>query len=355
MTAPPALSVRDLAHAYGDVAALRGVTLDVAPGERVGLLGANGSGKTTLMRAVSTLLVPDAGTVTVGGADARRDPAAVRRRIGVVFQSPALDDALTVRESLALQAALAGLGRGEARARIDDLLGRLDLADRADARVGTLSGGLARRADLARGLLHHPALVLLDEPTGGLDPLARVALWDTLDGLRRDHAPQAEGSAQLVATHLMDEAERCDRVAVLDAGRLVALGTPAALKAALGRDALWLDTDDAPALAARLGHERLDARAVGGRVLVAADDPGALLPALYARPDVRAAALKEPSMDDVFAAAVGGAFAGGGAGTSTPPGMGGDGAGGAGRHHDEASGTVPPAIIDPLPLDPITE
>ena len=342
MIPPPALSVRDLAHAYDGTAALRGVSLDVAPGERVGLLGANGSGKTTLMRAVSTLLSPDAGTVTVGGADARRDPAAVRRRIGVVFQSPALDDALTVRESLALQAALAGLGRGEARARIDDLLGRLDLADRAGSRVGTLSGGLARRADLARGLLNRPALVLLDEPTGGLDPLARAALWDTLDGLRRDDA-----SAQLVATHLMDEAERCDRVAILDAGRLVALGTPAALKGALGRDALWLDTDDAPALAAQLVAEGLDARAAGGRVLVAAEDPGALLPALYARPDVRAAALKEPSMDDVFAAAVGGGVfdatpprpeAGGGAGAGP---LGGDGAGGA----------VP--VVDPL--IPITE
>ena len=188
MPTPPALALRDLAHAYGETAALRGVSLDVAPGERVGLLGANGSGKTTLMRAVSTLLAPDAGTVEVGGADARRDPAEVRRRIGVVFQSPALDDALTVRESLELQAALVGLGRGEARARVDDLVRRLDLADRAGSRVGTLSGGLARRADLARGLLHRPALVLLDEPTGGLDPLARIALWDTLDGLRRDDA-----------------------------------------------------------------------------------------------------------------------------------------------------------------------
>ena len=346
VTTPPALLIRDLAHAYGETAALRGVSFAVAPGERVGLLGANGSGKTTLMRAVSTLLVPDAGTVEVGGADARRDPAGVRRRIGVVFQSPALDDALTVRESLDLQAALVGLGRGEARGRIDDLLGRLDLADRAGHRVGTLSGGLARRADLARGLLHRPALVLLDEPTGGLDPLARTALWDTLDGLRRDDA-----SAQLVATHLMDEAERCDRVAILDGGRLVALGTPAALKGALGRDALWLDTDDAPALAARLVTEGLDARAAGGRVLVAAEDPGALLPALYARPEVRAAALKEPTMDDVFAAAVGGSLDAGGAATTppraeaTPPDVAGDGAGGA----------VPPALMDPLSSAPATE
>ena len=349
MTAPPALVLRDLAHAYDGVPALRGVSLSVAAGERVGLLGANGSGKTTLLRAVSTLLSPDVGDVRVGGADARTAPADVRRRIGVVFQSPALDPALTVRESLELQAALAGLGRGEARARTADLLRRLDLEARADDRVGTLSGGLARRADLARGLLHRPAgsadlpvLVLLDEPTGGLDPLARAALWDTLDRLRRDNGPHGGGSAQLVATHLMDEAERCDRVAVLDAGRLVALGTPAALKGALGRDALWLDTDDAPALAARLGAEGLDARAAGGRVLVAAEDPGALLPALYARPEVRAAALKEPTMEDVFAAAVGASAAPPRPGGADAP-LGGDGAGGA----------APPARVDPAPSVPL--
>ena len=318
---PPALSVRDLAHRYGETPALRGVSLDVAPGERVGLLGVNGSGKTTLLRAVSTLLTPDTGSVEVGGADARRDPSAVRRRIGVVFQSPALDGALTVRESLELQAALVGIARADAQGRIDALLDRLGLTDRAGDRVGTLSGGLVRRADLARGLLHRsadlPVLVLLDEPTGGLDPVARTALWDTLDDLRT-----ADGSAQVVATHLMDEAERCDRVAILDAGRLVALGTPTALKGALGHDALWLDTDDAPALAERLRAEGHDARAVGGRVLVASGAPAALLPALYSRPEVRAAAVKEPSMDDVFATAVahtGRPVPAGGDGLAAPP------------------------------------
>lgn len=290
----PALRVEGLAHAYGAEPALRGVTFSVGPGERVGLLGANGSGKTTLLRAVSTLLAPDGGRVLVGPHDAATEPDAVRRQLGVVFQSVALDGALTVRESLALQAALVGLARAPAAERIEGLLRDVGLEARARDRVGALSGGLARRLDLARGLLHRPALLLLDEPTGGLDPLARADFWGLLDR-QRD-----AGSAQLVATHLMEEAEQCDRVAILDRGRLAALGTPAALKAALGADALWLDADDPAALASALVAEGRDARAVGGRVLVADGDPAALLPALYARPDVRAAAVKEPTMDDVF-------------------------------------------------------
>ncbi len=295
------LQVDGLAHRYGEVPALRGVTFAVGAGERVGLLGANGSGKTTLLRAVSTLLAPDAGRVVAAGHDAARAPDAVRRSLGVVFQSAALDGALTVRESLELQAALVGLGRAETPGRIDALLADLGLAGRAGSRVGTLSGGLARRLDLGRGLLHRPALLLLDEPTGGLDPIARADVWDLLDGQR------AGGSAQLVATHLMDEAERCDRVVVLDRGRVAALGAPAALKAEIGADALWLDTDDALRLAAALQTEGHDARAVGGRVLVASPAPAGLLPALYARPDVRGAAVKEPTMDDVFRVATTGA------------------------------------------------
>lgn len=297
MTLPePALVVDGLRHRYGDAVALDGVSFVVGAGERLGLLGENGSGKTTLLRAVSTLLRPDAGRVLVGGIDAVAAPAEARRRLGVVFQSPALDGELTVRESLRLQAALVGLeGDAEAGA-IATALDDMGLRDRADDRVGTLSGGLARRADLGRGLLHRPPLVLLDEPTGGLDPVARAALWDALD--RR---LATDGSAQVIATHLMDEAERCDRVAILHRGRLVRLGAPAALAAELGADALWLDTDDAPSLARALTEaDHLDARAVGGRVLVAAEDPAALVAVLYARPDVRGAEVKAPTLADVF-------------------------------------------------------
>ena len=293
-----ALRARDLAHAFGDVRALEGVSLTVGASERVALLGPNGSGKTTLLRIASTRLRPDAGQVEVAGHDVVAAPDAVRQRVGVVFQSPALDGALTCREALRFQAALVRIPRADVAGRVDAALADAGLADRAGDRVAALSGGLARRLDLARGLMHRPALALLDEPTTGLDPLAREAFWAVLDRRRAD-------GAQLVATHLMDEAARCDRVVILDAGRVVADGAPGALTAALGPDALWLDADDAPALAASLHADGLDARPVAGRVLVRADDARQRVGRLYERPDVRGVSIQPPTLADVFAAHVG--------------------------------------------------
>ena len=303
-----ALDVRNVGHTYAgtECPALDDVTLTVGPGERVALLGPNGGGKTTLFRIVTTLLRPDLGTASVFGHDVTREGAAARARLGVVFQSTALDGVLTVRENLGVHGALAGLRGDTLKARTAEALAAVGLTDRAQARIASLSGGLARRADLARVLLHEPALLLLDEPTVGLDPTARRDLWDALDSLRasRDGQP---GTAQLVATHLLDEAEACDRVVILDRGRVVAQGTPDALKARLGSDALWLDTPDAPALAARLREARtLDARAVGRRVLVVADDPASLLSSVYAEAGVTGATVRRPSLDDVFAATTGG-------------------------------------------------
>ena len=292
---PPALAVRDLRHAYDGTTALDGVTLTVGAHERVALLGRNGSGKTTLLRIASTLLTPEAGTVEVCGLDVRVEAGAVRQRLGVVFQSPALDGALTVREALALQAALSGVPRADRSARLGATLEDAGLVDRANDRVATLSGGLARRLDLARGLIDRPALALLDEPTTGLDPVARDAFWTVLDRRRAD-------GAQLIATHLMDEAERCDRVVILDRGRVVADDSPQALTARLGDDALWLDTGDAPALAEALRADGLDARTVGDRVVVRAG--AGRIADLYARSDVRAATIHPPSLADVFADAV---------------------------------------------------
>ena len=293
----PALAADGLGFDYGERAALDDVTFTVGADERVGLLGRNGSGKTTLLRIASTRLRPDRGALRVAGLDVAADPAGVRRQLGVVFQSPALDPALTAREALRMQAALVGIGRRERAAAVDAGLADAGLADRAGTRVGTLSGGLARRLDLARGLLHRPALALLDEPTTGLDPVARQEFWALLDRRRGD-------GAQLVATHLMDEAERCDRVVILDSGRVVADGTPAALAARLGTDALWLDGGDAEALAAALRSEGTDAQAVGDRVLVRADDARRRVAALYDRPDVRGVSIQPPTLADVFAAAV---------------------------------------------------
>ena len=293
----PALVADGLRFRYGDAVALDGVSFAVQTGERVGLLGANGSGKTTLLRLASTRLRPADGTLTVGGLDVVADPDGVRRRLGVVFQSPALDDALTCREALTLQAALYGTPRAQRQSIVGDALSDSGLTDRASDAVSTLSGGLARRLDLVRGLLHGPALALLDEPTTGLDPLARAAFWDLLDARR---ASQPDG-AQLIATHDMAEAERCDRVVILARGRVVADGAPDALTSALGADALWLDAPDPDAVAISLTADGLDARAVGDRVLVRAADARDRVADLYARPDVTGAAIQSPTLADVFA------------------------------------------------------
>ncbi|WP_412067602.1 ABC transporter ATP-binding protein [Rubrivirga sp. IMCC43871] len=292
-----ALEAREVRHAFGDVLALDRLTLTVAKGERVALLGRNGSGKTTLLRIAATRLVPDSGAVSVGGHDVATESHAVREQVGVVFQSPALDANLTAREALALQAALSRIPRAETPARITDALAEAGLADRAGDRIGTLSGGLTRRLDLARGLLARPALALLDEPTTGLDPIAREAFWTALDRRRKD-------GAQLIATHTMDEAERCDRVVIVDAGQVATEGSPAALTASLGADTLWLESDDAARLAHDLCNNGTFARVVGDRVLVP-DARREKAAALYERPDVTSVALRAPTLADVFADAVG--------------------------------------------------
>ncbi|PSQ72158.1 MAG: ABC transporter ATP-binding protein, partial [Bacteroidetes bacterium QH_1_64_81] len=237
----PAVDIQGVTHRYGTHLALQDVTLQVAPGALYGLLGPNGSGKTTLFRILSTLLPPSEGRAQVFGLDTAQEPDAVRQRIGAVFQDEALDDTLTVRENLRFQAALYGLHGAARRDRIDALLQRLDVTDRADDAAGDLSGGLRRRVDLARGLLHQPDLLLLDEPTSGLDPAARRTFWTAVHRLQ-----EAEGTTLLLATHLMDEADRCDRVGILSDGALVTDGAPDALKDALGDETIWVETD-APA------------------------------------------------------------------------------------------------------------
>jgi ABC-2 type transport system ATP-binding protein len=296
--AVPAVDIQGVTHRYGTHEALRDVSLQVAPGTLYGLLGPNGSGKTTLFRILSTLMPPSEGQAHVLGTDTVQDAEAVRQRLGVVFQDEALDDNLTVRENLRFQASLYGLHGADRRARIDALLHRLDVADRADDPVSDLSGGLRRRADLARGLLHRPDLLLLDEPTTGLDPGARRAFWRAIGRMRAE-----EGTTLLLATHLMDEAERCDRVGILSDGALVVDGTPSALKSELGEETLWLETDEPAAL-----RDRIDAqfgeptRIVGSMVQVAPPDPPAFLASLYeALGDrIHSATLRTPTLEDVF-------------------------------------------------------
>lgn len=233
-----AYRTRRRARETGVRKALDGLSFRVAAGEIFGFLGPNGGGKTTLFRILATLARPQAGSVRVFGADLAADAAAVRRRLGVVFQNPSLDIHLTVRENLLHQGHLYGLGGRDLAARIDAALDRFGLAERGAQRALELSGGLRRRVEIAKALLHGPRLLLLDEPSTGLDPGARRDLWTTLEDLRRD------GVTVLLTTHFMEEGDRCDRLALIDRGALVGEGSPAALKEEIGGDVITLSGPD---------------------------------------------------------------------------------------------------------------
>jgi ABC-2 type transport system ATP-binding protein len=292
-----AIRVESLSHAYGGRPALGGVSFEVEAGTIFGLLGPNGGGKTTLFRVLATMLVPGAGRAFVLGHDVVRDAAAVRRAIGVVFQSPSLDGKLTVAENLRHQGRLYGMGGARLWERIGEMLRRVGLLDRARERVERLSGGLKRRVELAKGLLHGPKVLLLDEPSTGLDPGARRDLWLYLDALRR------EGATVLLTTHLMEEADRCDRLAILDRGRLVALGTPTALKAEIGGDVITLDAPDPEMLRESIrGRLGIEATLVAGRLRIERREGAAFVPQLLAAFPGRIASVTvgPPTLEDVF-------------------------------------------------------
>src|SRR5258708_446064 len=260
----PVIAVHDLVHRYDGRAALNGVSFDVRPAELFGWLGPNGSGKTTMFRILSTLMVPVGGRAVILGHDAAKDPSQLRREIGVVFQAQSIDLKLTAAENLRHQGHLYGLRGKTLRARIKEILERVGLADRAKDKAETFSGGMQRRLELAKGLLHGPRVLLLDEPTTGLDPGARIDVWRYLKILRDE-----EHVTVLVTTHLMEEAERCDRLAILNEGKLVALGTPAELKQEIGGDVIVLETENPESLADRI-RERfsIDAQVIDGRVRI---------------------------------------------------------------------------------------
>jgi ABC-2 type transport system ATP-binding protein len=269
-----ALAVASLRHRYGERIALHDLTFSVARGEIFGLLGPNGGGKTTLFRILSTLLSPTAGQVLVFGDSARERPEVVRRHLGVVFQSPALDDRLTVAENLRHHGHLYGLSGRALADRATAVLEALSLAPRRGDLVGSLSGGLKRRVEVAKALMPEPRLLLLDEPSTGLDPRARRELWDQIVALR-----DRTGATVVLTTHLMEEAGGCDRVGILHEGRLVALGTPADLTAAVGGDVLWVTpagdgAAPSPSHAASAGHDVTAPTALrppGGAAALAAD------------------------------------------------------------------------------------
>ena len=296
--ASPVISVRELVHRYDNRPALNGVSFDVRPAELFGLLGPNGSGKTTMFRILSTLMVPVAGQAIILGHDAAKDPSQLRREIGVVFQAQSVDLKLTATENLQHQGHLYGLHGSPLRSRIREILQRVGLADRARDKAETFSGGMQRRLELAKGLLHGPRVLLLDEPTTGLDPGARRDLWQYLSMLRDE-----EQVTVLVTTHLMEEAERCDRLAILNEGKLVALGTPTELKREIGGDVIVLEAKEPDALAMRIrARFNVDVRVIGGQVRIEKDQAHRFVTdVVEAFPgEIDAISIAKPSLEDVF-------------------------------------------------------
>jgi ABC-2 type transport system ATP-binding protein len=306
MPVPAAVRVDNVSFQYGDRAALRGVSFEVARGEIFGLLGPNGGGKTTLFRILSTLLLPAGGSAHLFDIDIRKDPLAVRRRIGVVFQSQSLDRRLSVEENLGHQGRLYGLGGAVLKSRIDEVLEQTGIADRRRDVVDALSGGLRRRVELAKGLLHQPELLLLDEPSTGVDPAVRLEFWSHLLRLRRDC-----GTTILLTTHILEDAEKCDRLAILDNGSIVASGSPDELKGVIGGDVITLASEDPGGLAADLLREfEIEAQVVEGTVRFEHESGPETVARLMHRlpPTVSSVTVSRPTLEDVFIHATGRRF-----------------------------------------------
>ncbi len=292
------VQTRGLVKTYGKVEAVRGIDLTVQTGEVFGFLGPNGAGKSTTISILCTLLRPTGGQALVAGIDVTRDPGAVRGRIGLVFQDPSLDDQLTARENLEFHAFLYNVPRAERRSRIDGVLEMVELHERAGSQVKTFSGGMKRRLEIARGILHYPQVLFLDEPTLGLDPQTRSRIWAYLHDLRR-----REGITIFMTTHYMDEAEYCDRIAIIDHGRIIAQGTPDELKAMVGGDVVTIATREPSAAVDQIRRAfELEPIVDRDHVRIEVADGAAFVPRLVRELTVPLAAvtLSRPTLDDVF-------------------------------------------------------
>jgi ABC-2 type transport system ATP-binding protein len=297
-TGAPAIEVRGLVKNYDEVQAVKGVEFEVATGEVFGFLGPNGAGKTTTINMLCTLVKPTAGSARVAGHDVVTERDDVRRNIGLVFQDPTLDNYLTAVQNLRLHAELYGLQRDLVAPRMEQVLEMVGLWERRNSPVGTYSGGMRRRLEIARGMMHSPRVLFLDEPTIGLDPQTRRSIWSYIAELK-----EREDITIFMTTHYMDEAEWCNRIAIMDHGDIVALDDPETLKAQVGKDRVMIQTDDDDAAIAAL-KERfgVEARMAEGAVTFGVPGGEEFVPRLFAELGVpiKSVSVSRPTLDDVF-------------------------------------------------------
>ncbi len=294
----PAVLVDGLVKRYGEVEAVRGIGFEVQPGETFGFLGPNGAGKSTTIKILCTLADPTSGTARVAGHNVVRERDTVRRNIGLVFQDTTLDTYLTGEQNLRFHADLYGVPRQQLAPRMRQVLEMVGLWDRRESVVATYSGGMKRRLEIARGLLHAPRVLFLDEPTVGLDPQTRSSIWEYINDLK-----QREDITIFLTTHYMDEAENCDRIAIIDHGKIVAIDTPENLKASVGKDRVQITTADDPAAIQEIKDRfGLDAAMHEGMVTFNVESGEHFVPRLFAEltHQIKAVSISRPSLDDVF-------------------------------------------------------
>jgi ABC-2 type transport system ATP-binding protein len=291
------IEVRKLAKSYGKIQAVQGIDLRIEKGEIFGLLGPNGAGKTTTIGMLCTIIRPTSGRASIAGHDIVSAPAEVRRKVGIVFQDPTLDTVLTGRENLLLHAMLYGVPKQLRQKRIKEILDLVDLQDRADDITRTYSGGMRRRLELARGLLHRPAVLFLDEPTLGLDPQTRARTWEYIKRMA-----QTEKTTVVLTTHYMEEAEQvCDRVGIIDHGKIIALGSPTELKQTMGGYKVMLRAKNPPLERIRSLPYVTEVKVVDGTVEIAMKEAHLHLPDLLSKvPDVECVETRVPTLNDVF-------------------------------------------------------
>ncbi|MFQ5585286.1 MAG: ATP-binding cassette domain-containing protein [Thermodesulfobacteriota bacterium] len=294
----PIIQTTDLVKRYGDVEAVRGVSLEVNEGESFGFLGPNGAGKTTTISILCTLLAPTSGRTEVNGYNCMNEPSKVRASIGLVFQETTLDNELTAYENLKFHGYLYNMEKRMVEERIEEVMRVVMLHDRMGDAVKTFSGGMKRRLEIARGLLHRPRVLFLDEPTLGLDPQTRSHVWEFIERLKEE-----EGVTIFMTTHYMDEAERCDRVAIIDHGKIIACGTPEELKSRVRGDAVHLETgDDGKAVLEMKERFGIEARRVRNGLVFNVEGGDAFIPRLFEKlsAEIRSVNVKRPSLDSVF-------------------------------------------------------